>query len=150
MIQEQINENEPKHEERTTETYRIGDAIRELENDLAHQHQFPCDYVGRTDRIRIHTGFHSPSIYINKTQCIKWMREHFKQRPCQPNQHWEKEGQLYVSFRRNRFWVWVSCGENRFRTEESAAGIQAGEDARDEAFALINSISSGSTYKGDE
>lgn len=141
MIQEQINETEPKHEDRKTETYRIGDAIRELENDLAHNRNFPCRDE-RTDLIRIHGGFGSPSLVINKSQCIKWMREHFNSRATQPSEHWVKEGQLYVSLNRGKYWVWVDCGENRFRTEQSAAGIQAGEDARDEAFALIN--------KGDE
>ena len=142
MIQEQINETKPSHEDRTTETYRIGDAIRELENDLAHQRQFPSRDE-RTDLIHIYTGFNSPSLTINKAQCVKWMREHFKNgRRTQPDgQHWVKEGQLYVSLTRSRYWVWVSCGENRFRTEESAAGIQAGEDARDKAFALLRDIS---------
>ena len=136
---QQETQMKPSHEERKTEIYRIGDAIRELENDLAHQRQFPCRHNGeRTDLIQIHTGFNSPSLNINKAQCVKWMREHFKSgRRTQPSEHWAKEGQLYVSLTRSRYWVWVSCGENRFRTEESAAGMQAGEDARDKAFALI-------------
>tara|TARA_R110000824_G_scaffold372428_1_gene562585 strand:+ start:135 stop:572 length:438 start_codon:yes stop_codon:yes gene_type:complete len=139
MKMQQETQMKPSHEERKTEIYRIGDAIRELENDLAHQRQFPCRHNGeRTDLIQIHTGFNSPSLNINKAQCVKWMREHFKSgRRTQPSEHWAKEGQLYVSLTRSRYWVWVSCGENRFRTEESAAGMQAGEDARDKAFALI-------------
>ena len=141
---QQETQMKPSHEERKTEIYRIGDAIRELENDLAYQRGFPCRHNGeRTNLIQIHTGFNSPSLNINKAQCVKWMREHFKNgRRTQPDgQHWAKEGQLYVSLTRSRYWVWVSCGENRFRTEESAAGMQAGEDARDEAFALIRDIS---------
>ena len=137
---QQETEMKPSHEERQTEIYRIGDAIRELENDLAHQRQFPSRDE-RTDLIHIYTGFNSPSLNINKAQCVKWMREHFNSRPTQPSGHWAKEGQLYVSLTRSRYWVWVSCSENRFRTEESAAGMQAGEDARDEVFALIRDIS---------
>jgi len=139
---QQETEMKPSHEERKTEIYRIGDAIRELENDLAHNRQFPCRHDGkRTDLIVIHGGFGAPSLNINKSQCVKWMREHFNERPTQPSQHWAKEGQLYVSLTRSRYWVWVSCGENRFRTDESAAGMQAGEDARDKAFALLRDIS---------
>ena len=138
---QQETQMKPSHEERKTEIYRIGDAIRELEYDLAYQRRFPSR-DDRTNLIQIHTGFNSPSLNINKAQCVKWMREHFKSgRRTQPSEHWAKEGQLYVSLTRSRYWVWVSCGENRFRTEESAAGMQAGEDARDEAFALIRDIS---------
>jgi len=141
MKMQQETQMKPSHEERQTEIYRIGDAIRELEYDLAYQRRFPSR-DDRTNLIQIHTGFNSPSLNINKAQCVKWMREHFKSgRRTQPSEHWAKEGQLYVSLTRSRYWVWVSCGENRFRTEESAAGMQAGEDARDEAFALIRDIS---------
>lgn len=135
MIQEQRNE-EQEHEERETEVYSISDAIHELEVDLRYNKQFP-NRDERTDIIRIHGGLSAPSLIINKTQCIKWMREHFQQEPTQPSKHWEKEGQLYVSIRRSPYWVWVSCGENRFRTEQSQAGIQAGENARDEIFATL-------------
>lgn len=130
-----------EHEERKTEVYSISDALHELEVDLRHNAKFPnIDWNGkeeRTDLIRIHTGWGAPSLIINKTQCRKWMREHFQQKPTQPSKHWEKEGQLYVSLRRSSHWIWVSCGENRFRTEESKAGIQAGENARDAAFAIL-------------
>jgi hypothetical protein len=130
-----------EHEERKTEVYNISDALHELEVDLRHNAKFPkTDWNGkkeRTDLIRISGGWGAPSLIINKTQCRKWMREHFQQEPTQPSKHWEKEGQLYVSLRRSTHWVWVSCGENRFRTAESKAGIQAGEDARDALFAVL-------------
>lgn len=130
-----------EHKERKTEVYSISDALHELEVDLRHNAKFPkTNWKGeeeRTDLIRISGGWGAPSLIINKTQCRKWMREHFQQEPTQPSKHWEKEGQLYVSLHRSSHWIWVSCGENRFRTAESKAGIQAGEDARDAVFATL-------------
>ena len=138
MKQEQEQEIEMKHEERTTKVYNISDALHELEVDLRYNAKFPNESWNRTERtdiIQIHTGFLSPSIVINKTQCKKWMREHFSNsRVSQAGKHWEKDGELYVSLHRTRYRIWVSCSEDRFRTEESKAGIQAGEDARDAIF----------------
>tara|TARA_R110001632_G_scaffold88661_3_gene191677 strand:- start:1689 stop:2117 length:429 start_codon:yes stop_codon:yes gene_type:complete len=136
MEQKQETDTETKHEERTTEVYSIADALHELEVDLRYNANFPRDWNDeRTDRIRIHTGFMSPSLVISKAQCKRWISNHFNEsRTSKVGKHWEKEGQLYVSISRSRYNLWVSCGENRFRTEESAAGLQAGEDARDAIF----------------
>jgi len=133
-----INETEMKHEERKTEVYNISDALHELEVDLRYNKEFPSYDNERTDIIQIHTGFLSPSIVISKAQCKRWIREHFNESSTsKAGKHWEKDGELYVSISRSRYRVWVSCGENRFRTEESMAGIQAGEDARDVIFANL-------------
>lgn len=138
MEQEQEIEIEMKHEERKTEVYSITDALHELEVDLRHNAKFPSYDNERTDRIRIHTGFMSPSIVISKAQCKRWIRNHFNEsRTSQAGKHWERDGELYVIIHRSRYNLWVSCGENRFRTEESAAGIQAGEDARDAIFSKL-------------
>lgn len=139
MNQEQKQEQEMKHEERTTKVYNITDALHELEVDLRYNAKFPkTEWNGkeeRTDRIRIHTGFFSPSIVISKAQCRRWIKNHFNEsRTSQAGKHWEKDGQLYVEITRSRYNLWVGCSEDRFRTEESAAGIQAGEDARDAIF----------------
>ena len=141
MEQEQEQEIEMKHEERTTKVYNINDALHELEVDLRHNAKFPSYDNERADRIRIHTGFLSPSIVISKAQCKRWIRNHFNEsRVSQEGKHWEKDGQLYVKITRSRYNLWVGCGEDRFRTEESAAGIQAGEDARD---AIFNNLKDG-------
>ena len=139
--QEQEIMEQEEHKERKTEVYNISDALHELEVDLRYNAKFPNKTWRRnerTDIISIHTGFLSPTIVINKTQCKKWMREHLTDgRVSKAGKHWEKDGQLYVSIHRSRYRVWVSCGENRFRTEESRAGIQAGENARDAIFANL-------------
>jgi len=141
MTQEQDIKQKEEHEERKTEVYSISDALHELEVDLRHNAKFPSYDNERADRIRIHTGFLSPSIVISKAQCKRWIRNHFNEsRVSQQGKHWEKDGQLYVIITRSRYNLWVSCGENRFRTEESAAGIQAGEDARD---AIFNNLEDG-------
>ena len=141
MTQEQDIKQKEEHEERKTEVYSISDALHELEVDLRHNAKFPSYDNERADRIRIHTGFLSPSIVISKAQCKRWIRNHFNEsRVSQQGKHWEKDGQLYVIITRSRYSLWVSCGENRFRTEESAAGIQAGEDARD---AIFNNLEDG-------
>lgn len=141
MTQEQDIKQKEQHEERKTEVYSISDALHELEVDLRHNAKFPSYDNERADRIRIHTGFLSPSIVISKAQCKRWIRNHFNEsRVSQQGKHWEKDGQLYVIITRSRYNLWVSCGENRFRTEESAAGIQAGEDARD---AIFNNLEDG-------
>lgn len=133
-----ITETEQKHEERNTEAYNIQDALHELEVDLRYNAKFPNESWNgkskRTDVIRIHTGFNSPSMIISKTQCKKWMREHFQQKPTQASNHWVKDGELYVSIRRTCYWIWVSCGEHRERTALSQAGIDAGDKARDAIF----------------
>ena len=91
MKQEQ--ETETKHEERKTEVYNISDALHELEVDLRYNANFPRDWNDkRTDRIRIHTGFLSPSIVISKAQCKRWIRNHFNEsRVSQQGKHWEKD-----------------------------------------------------------
>lgn len=131
----QETEMETKHEARKTKAYSITETLNELEVDLRYNANFPSYDNERTDRIRIHAGFLSPSIVISKAQCKRWIRNHFNEsRVSQQGKHWEKDGELYVEITRSRYNLWVSCGEDRFRTEESAAGLQAGEDARDAIF----------------
>lgn len=125
----------PKHESRQTTAYTIGVAIRELENDLAHNGLFP-DYKDKsTAKIRIHTsGLSSPSIFITKTQCINWMREHLNNTPTQVSKHWAQEGQFHIQINRSAYWIWVDCGETRFRTEGSQNAMDAADDTRDKLF----------------
>lgn len=141
MEQKQETKIEMKHEERTTKVYNITDALHELEVDLRYNAKFPNELwnkTERTDRIRIHTGFLSPSIVISKAQCKRWIKNHFNEsRTSKAGKHWEKDGQLYVKITRSRYRVWVDCSEDRFRTEESKAGIQAGEDARNAIFSNL-------------
>ena len=142
MMNKQDKNKEEEHEERTTTVYSIKDALHELEVDLRHNAKFPNvgwdDKEKRTDVIRISGGWGAPSLIINKTQCRKWMREHFQQKPTEVDgKHWEKEGQLYVKLRRGRYWVWVSCGENRFRTEESQAVFAKVDELKQEEFAKL-------------
>ena len=153
---ETIQETEKQeHEERETEVYSISDALHELEVDLRYNAKFPeHDWNGkekRTDLIRISGGWGAPSLIINKTQCRKWMREHFQQKPTQVDgKHWEKEGQLYARFRRSRYWIWVSCGENRFRTEQSKAVFTKVDELKEEEFAKLVEDTPPPMKDGDE
>jgi len=135
MIQEENKNKKQEHEERTTKVYRIGDAIRELENDLVYQRSFPRPFDDeRTDVIRISGGWGAPSLIISKKQCIGWMREHFQSKPTEANEHWEEGAKNYVKFQRNRYWVWVSCGEERTRTEWSQNALDRAEKARNKVW----------------
>ena len=126
---------EKMHEERTTKTHTIGDAIRELENDLAYNKANPCRYNGeRTDKIRISGGMFAPSLFISKSQCVKWMREHFNTTPSKQSKHWAQDGEMYVELNRSRYWIWVNCSEDRTRTEASQEAIDTVEAARTKAF----------------
>ena len=128
-----------EHEERKTRAYSIGDAIRELENDIAYQRLFPRVFDDeRVDTITISTGYPSPTININKTQCVRWMREHFRQKPTQVDgKHWEKEGELYVHLHRTRYRIWVSCREDRFRTAQSKAVFTKVDELKKKEFAKL-------------
>ena len=134
MMNKQDKNKEEEHEERTTTVYSIKDALHELEVDLRHNAKFPNvgwdDKEKRTDVIRISGGWGAPSLIINKTQCRKWMREHFQSEPTQPSDHWAKEGQLYVTLKRSAYWIWVSCGEETTRTEWSKNALNRAEEAR--------------------
>ena len=134
MEQETETETEMMHEERTTKTHTIGIAIRELENDLAHNKAYPRYDGERTDKVRITGGMFAPSLFITKSQCIKWMREHLNSTPSKQGKHWAKDGEMYVELRRGRYWVWVSCSEDRTRTEASQEAIDTVEAARTKAF----------------
>ena len=91
MEQETETETEMMHEERTTKTHTIGIAIRELENDLAHNKAYPRYDGERTDKVRITGGMFAPSLFITKSQCIKWMREHLNSTPSKQGKHWAKD-----------------------------------------------------------
>jgi hypothetical protein len=137
MIQEQNKEQ--KHEERQTKAYTISDALHELEVDLRHNAKYPNvkwnDKVERTDVIRISGGWGAPSLFINKTQCRKWMREHFNDKPTEASEHWEEGAKKYVEFIRTPYWIWVSCGEERTRTEWSQNALDRAEKAREKVWA---------------
>ena len=91
MTQEQDIKQKEEHEERKTEVYSISDALHELEVDLRHNAKFPSYDNERADRIRIHTGFLSPSIVISKAQCKRWIRNHFNEsRVSQQGKHWKR------------------------------------------------------------
>ena len=148
-------ETKQEHEERITKAYRITDAIRELENDLAHQRSFPCRYDGeRTDKITIHTsGLSSPSININKTQCVKWMREHFNKSSLSKadGKHWEKDGVAYVQLHRGRYRIWVSCYEERFPTAQREEAFEKVDEVRDELFSKMKTLTEEPmNFEGDE
>lgn len=136
MTQEENENNKQEHEERKTKVYRIGDAIRELENDLVYQRSFPRPFENeRTDVIRISGGFFAPSLIISKTQCVKWMREHLQRTPTEASEHWEEGAKHYVELNRSRYWIWVSCGEDRTRTEWSQNALDRAEKARQDVWA---------------
>jgi len=139
MIQEQ-NKEEQKHEERKTKVYSISDALHELEVDLRYNAKYPNvklwnEKEERTDIIRISGGWGAPSLIINKTQCKKWMREHFNNKPTEASEHWEEGAKHYVELNRCRFWIWVSCGEDRTRTEWSQNALDRAEEARKDVWA---------------
>ena len=136
-------ETKQEHEERKTKAYKITDAIRELENDIAYQRSFPNKYDDKIDVITIHTsGFASPCIEINKTQCVKWMREHFtKNRVTKADgKHWKADGIAYVQLHRSRYRIWVSCYEERFPTAQRKAIFEQLDEVRDEKFAKMKTI----------
>jgi len=129
-------EMDEMHEERTTLAYNAKDAIRELENDLAFNKLYP-NRDERTDRISIHTSG-GPSLCIGKTACINWIKDHFRtSHRTQPSHHWAKAGELYVQLSRSRYRVWVSCYEKRFRTEASQDAMNAADETRKNAFAIL-------------
>lgn len=128
-------ETETSHKDRTTRAYNAKDAIRELENDLAHNKQFPTYSGTGTDVIRVHTsGIKSPSIIVSKSCAVAWIREHFKQSPTKANKHWVEDAVLYTKLTRNRYSIWLDCDEDRQRTDWSQAKIDAVEAKRNEVF----------------
>ena len=139
MTQEENENKKQEHEERQTKVYSITDALHELEVDLRYNAKFPnVKWNGkeeRTDIIRISGGWNAPSLYINKTQCKKWMRTHFNDTPTKASEHWEEGAKKYVELNRCRYWIWVSCGEDRTRTEWSQNALDRAEKARKDVWA---------------
>ena len=139
MTQEENENKKQEHEERQTKAYSISDALHELEVDLRYNAKHPNikwnDKIERTDVIRISGGWGAPSLIINKTQCRKWMRTHFNDTPTEASEHWEEGAKKYVEFNRCRFWIWVSCGEDRTRTEWSQNALDRAEEARNKVWA---------------